>query len=258
MKKTQDLTQAESATQNSDDEELARRQKLDELTAEGNEQSKLKTELEQVLKRMREPQKAMERDLKTTMQEQKRAESNLAKANKRLKDRRDEIVRVSGSAESEAAQRAQRLQDAEVRLQDERTKVDPIKQAVSESLQAYEEMEAAVANAQDSVKQAKHRLNGVEGRIRSLQSSSSSPVAVYGQKCSEVHKLVSSCNTDAAYHASSHVFNTSSFCFCRCRKPRERNFSKDQSWVRLAPISRLPLGKKSLPNLRSRLLVEVF
>jgi chromosome segregation ATPase len=184
------LTQAEEAAQGPDDEEVVKRNKLDELSREAQEQSQMKKELEQDVKRATEPLKAVQRQLKFLKKEQASAAESLRRANKRLQAKRDEIVARAGSAESEEARRTLKLKEAEDNLAAAKESHAELKQAVSDAYRAYEELEPHVEQAKQNCRGAKGRLNAVESRIASLQSSSNNSLAMFGQKCTQVKQSV--------------------------------------------------------------------
>jgi chromosome segregation ATPase len=233
-KKKEELTQAELASQGPDDEELAKRTKLEELTREAQEQSRMKHDLEADVKRATEPQKALERKLKFLNKEMKGAEVNLRSASKRLQDKREEILARAGSAQSEEARRTQRLKEAEDNQASARQKYDENKQAVTDALREYEQLEPHVEQAKQNCNAAKNRLNAVEYRIRDLGNSNSSSVAMFGQKCASVKKNVRI--RRLVFLLGDHHPYTSSLCTMnRWTNLVEMDVSKDLFLVPLEP-----------------------
>ena len=96
-KKLQELTQAEEASNTQDDEEIGKRNRLDELTQEAGEESTRKQNLEVELKQAMEPYRALERQLKFWRKEQSSAEKSLQNAYAALEEKRQEIVERAGS-----------------------------------------------------------------------------------------------------------------------------------------------------------------
>ena len=185
------LSQAEEAANAPDDEFDLKREKCDDLAREADQQSQLKKELEQELKRAIEPQKHLKQDLKYLKKEMNNANSSLRRTTDRLQKKRDEILARVGSAESEEAQRTQRIRDAEEQLASKKAKGVEIKQAVSDALRAYEEIEPHVMQAKQNCDDIKRRLQAVEHKANGLRNSSGSQLAVFGKHCEEVKKRVS-------------------------------------------------------------------
>ena len=128
--------------------------------------------------------------MKNFKKETASAARNLEAAKQALEKKRQEIEERAGSAESEEAQRIQRLQEAESRLASAQEARSQLKQDVNDTRLAYEEMEPAVEQAKHESESAARQLKGVQGKIRDFQSSNSNSLAVFGQKCAEVKKLV--------------------------------------------------------------------
>ena len=184
------MTQAEQASQGQDDEEENKRNKLENLTREAKDQADMKKELEQELKLTKEPLKALKREKQFIDKEKATASSSLRKAVQRLKEKRDEIVARAGSAESEEARRALKLKELAERIEAANKKKAELKQAVTDSRRAYDELEPHVTQAKQNCDGAKNRLHAIESRIGSLQSSSSNSVAIFGSKCPKVKQSV--------------------------------------------------------------------
>lgn len=150
----------------------------------------MKHQVEQEYKRAREPLKSMERNLKHLQKEKASAERTLKNANQRLDEKRQEIATRAGSAESEAAKRNQRLQEAEAKLAEMKEKYDRSKQDTNDWRQAYEELEPHVLQAKANVKDTTAKLRAIESRITSLESSSGNSLAIFGQRCAQLKKVV--------------------------------------------------------------------
>ena len=138
-----------------------------------------------------EPQKALQRKLKTLKKEEKAADDGLRQAKAVLQEKRQEIMERAGSAESEQAQRTKEINDLEEQLNAATEKKSELKQAVTDCLQAYEEIEPHVQQAQHNLSAAERRLHAIQSRIRELESSNSSSLAMFGQRCGQVKKSVS-------------------------------------------------------------------
>lgn len=189
-KRQEELTQAEASTQEGDAEEIALRNKVEELTKECGEQADRKREAEQELKRAAEPLKGMKRNLKNLMAEKGGAIRALSSARQRLEEKRREIIARAGSAESEAARRNQKIEGLEHKIQEAKEKYDQTKQDLTDLHRATEELSPHVEQARNNVAEAKRKLNAVEGTIGSLQSSSGSPLAVFGQRCGQLKQAI--------------------------------------------------------------------
>lgn len=189
-KKKQELTETEAASQEGDDVDNERRQRLEDLAKEAEESSALKQSLEQDLKRAAEPHKALERQLKLLKKEEEKADRSLVLAKQRLQNKRAENAAKAGSAESEQAKRNERLQGAEEKLATAKARHNELKQAVTNALEDYERVEPNVIDARHNVSQIENKLNGIKSKIQSLQSSSGNSFDVFGQRCAKVKRLV--------------------------------------------------------------------
>lgn len=189
-KKMQELTQAEEAANSPDDEQKTKQEKVDELIDEARDQSNKKVDLEVKLRQASEPQKALQRQLKAVKKETLAAMQNLESAKQALEKKRQEIETRAGSAESEEAQRIRRLNDAEAKLAAEQESRTHLKQEIKDIQLSYEELEPSVEHAQNQAKSAEIHLNRLQDKIRDFQSSNSNSLAVFGQKCAQVKRMV--------------------------------------------------------------------
>jgi chromosome segregation ATPase len=190
-KKQLELSQAEEALTGPEDEEGAKRAKLDELIEEAQEQTTIKHNLEVELKGANEPQKGLLRQVQRLGKDQKEASQSLQNANGRLEEKRQQILEKAGSAESEASRRAAKLKAAEEEFAAAREKNDQLKQDVNDSFRAYEELEPYVDQAKQNVSAAGAKVEAVKHRIRDLESSAGGSLAMFGQRCQKVKQLVS-------------------------------------------------------------------
>eukprot|EP00536_Pseudo-nitzschia_multiseries_P000717 jgi/Psemu1/249877/estExt_Genewise1Plus.C_90057 len=189
-RKREELTQAEAATQDADDPNDERRKQLDTLSEEADQMAARKKQLEQELKKATEPHKAWKRQFKLLVKEEQNANRGLLEANQRLQAKRDEISANAGSAESDQARRIQRLQAAENELAEKKSRHDEIKQAITNALNAYENIESDVDGARRMVSQLEDQLRGIDGKIRSMESSSGNSLDMFGQNCAKVKRMV--------------------------------------------------------------------
>ena len=190
-KKLKELTQAEEAANTQDDEEIGKRNRLDELTQEAGEESTRKQSLEVELKRAMEPYKALERQLKFLKKEQSSADKSLQNAHKALEEKRQEIVERAGSAESEEAQRTQRLKEVEAQMAELREKQKRIQGEIELAYQNYYELESQVLQAKDESESAERRYGNIQKRIKDIQASKNDSLSNFGPKCALVRKWVS-------------------------------------------------------------------
>jgi chromosome segregation ATPase len=189
-KKKEELTQAEEEAMAPNEVEPAKRSKLHALTNEAQEQSRIKQDLEVDLKRALAPQKDAERSMQLLQKAQKEAKNQLRQASERLQQRREEIIEKEGPAESEAAMRTQRLQEAEAEYEAAQAKREGLKQGTADSYRKYEELEPDVEQAKENCKVVQTRLNAAEQELRGLRSSTGNSLAMFGQRCSKVKQSV--------------------------------------------------------------------
>ena len=190
QKKREELTQAEEASQQGNQGETERRNALDELSKEAEESSERKKTLEKDVKKANEPFKSLQRQLKQLKKEEKGAEKDLLNANKALQKKRDEIAARAGSAEAEQAQRNKVLSEAEKRRDGAKAMNSELKQAVTDAYNDYENLQGQVAEAKGNVSRVENQMSAVKGRIQHMQSSSGNSLAVFGQRCQDVKRIV--------------------------------------------------------------------
>jgi chromosome segregation ATPase len=190
-KKQQEITVAEEAASSPNDDEGIKRDAMETLVHEAQEQAVLKRNLEGDLKMVLLPQKTLERQLHNLKRQQTTAEQELRQAKQRLQEVRDQILGLSGSAESDEARRAAALRKTEEELAAAREKVNGMKQAVSNALREYEEKEPHVQDAKSKVEQITRQFHGANNTIKELESSSDDSLAVFGYRVSKVHQIVS-------------------------------------------------------------------
>ena len=189
-KKQKELTQAEAASQDADNPNDECRDRLDELSNEADKMSLRKRELEVELKNLTEPRSRFKSQFKVLCKEEKQSDRYLLEMNQRLQGKRDEIVKKAGSAESEQAQRNERLRDAEERLAERKIRNDELKQSTTDLLQSYEKVEPEVQGARQNVSQLEYQVRGIDSKIRGMESSSGNSLDVFGHRCNKVKQLV--------------------------------------------------------------------
>lgn len=192
--KLQELTQAEEEASgaNDENEEKRIREKMEELKVEAESQAKLKRDLEAEVKLAQNPVKQMQRQLKKIEGEKKSANQNLARAKKRLKETREEIMSKAGSAESEEARRTAQLNETEEALTRAKAETDQRNEAVSVAYRDYEEHEPEFDQSKQVAASKAKQCYAVKSKLRDLTASASNdPAAMFGNKCSQMFKLVS-------------------------------------------------------------------
>jgi chromosome segregation ATPase len=188
-KRQKELAEAEAAsTQNGDTED--KREKIDELLAECQNQLALKRDLEEELKAAYLPYKNAERQLAQLKKRQNAAAKMLATAKQRLQAARDEIMANADSAESEEARRTESLRRTEEDLAAARQETASLKQEMSNWLRKYEELEPHVLDATSKCDSLKQKLHGVESTIDRLNSSAGDSLEILGPRVAKVAKLV--------------------------------------------------------------------
>ena len=189
-----ELTQAEEEASgaNDSDEEKRIRERREELTKEADSQATLKRDLEESLKEALRPVKTLEREIKAVEKQKKTADKSVLRAKQRLKEARDEILTKAGSAESEEARRTVQLNETEEALAQEKAACDGMQQKVADSYRKWEEGEPEEEQAKETAHTKQKHFDQIQRKLRDLQASSANDsVAIFGQACSKMHKLVS-------------------------------------------------------------------
>ena len=192
--KEQELTQLEEEASGASDsgEEKKIRQKRDELTVEAEAQSKLIRDLVAEAKLARKPLKQAQQNLKKLEGDKKSASQALNRAQKRLKEAREEMMRKVGNAEKDAARRTAQLQETDEALNLAKSETDKVREAIAVAYRAYEEQEPAFHQAKQIAEQKTRQVYAVKSKLRELTSSESNdPAAIFGRKCSDMAKRVS-------------------------------------------------------------------
>jgi len=208
-KKQEELSQVEEAANGGDSEGDKKNQRIQELTAEAEEQSSLKRELEAELKRVLVPHKTTERQLAHLQKQQKDAENQLKVVRQRLQEARDQILAQAGSAQSEEACRTALLKSTEEELAEARAKVNELREAVSVALRSYEELEPHVHDAKGNTERVGRQYDNVKSRIKELNASGDDSQAIFGQRVPKVCRLVSSAQQNGSVcppYSFSHCF----------------------------------------------------
>lgn len=170
------------------DEEAKRRQVMDDLIQEVQLQTVNKQQLESQFKKEVVPVKQLEKERQLLRNVQEEIKQQLCRSKDRLNDMR---VQISARGGSEEAQRLQTLNVAEMELQQLKLENPEMKQAVSTSLRAYEELTPHVRDASMKVDSIQRQLGGVASRIRDLEVSSADSLTVLGPNVKKVYDMVS-------------------------------------------------------------------
>ena len=198
-KKQEELTQAEQEEEaannggGGDPQGDERTRRIRELTAEVGEQEDRKRDLEAQLAALNGPYKGQQRDYKRLTRTLEQATAQVQAAQQRLHQARQERLAAAGSAASEEKRRNEELQESEAQLAVCKQQAQPLKQAVSNALRTYEELEPQVHEAKAGVQKVQRQLQGASSTLSELENSSNSSdnsMAVFGPRTSKVHSMV--------------------------------------------------------------------
>ena len=188
QRRQQDLTQVESLTNGPDEERQAKNERLEHLTEESLQAAETKRNLEAELKRAQAPVRAKERDIASIHREQTIAERNLQNAKRALQEEREKFLAASG--QSDEAERAATLKQAEEEQEQLQEKIQQWKQSCTINQRKYEEMEPSIDQAKSQGDSIKTQLGGIDSKLRQLQSSEADSLSMFGRSCANVDKLV--------------------------------------------------------------------
>ncbi len=185
------MVNLESKLNVTDDEEIALKNRLDELNEEAGLATETKMKLEQDLKIAENPIKAKERDMKILRTEIKTSQKKLKSARRRLEQARQDIMESQGNAAEEERTRTRKIAETESDLARAKERVGPLKEQVRQFLREYEELEDPKRNAMDAHNGTERQLNAVQNKIRSLQSGAggNNTLALFGPKCSSMYQV---------------------------------------------------------------------
>jgi structural maintenance of chromosomes protein 6 len=172
------------------DELQSKRERIESLLAEAQEQSEARKKLEEDLKEANQPYKNADRELSALKRHIESAKKQHKAAKQKLKEKRDEIIQRESSAESEAARRTIQLQKAEERKSHIEATIDELKEETSKWYNAYEEAEGPTKHAKAEVNEINGKLNRIRSNIQSLKNSSGNSLAVYGRNVPRVAEMV--------------------------------------------------------------------
>lgn len=177
----------EFSQESTTDEETKRRQLMEELVREAQVQTEKKGQLEVQYRQQIIPVKQLEKERQLLRKDRKDIEQQLVRAQHRLNEMRKQISARGGSEEAE---RLKSLSDAEMELHQLKKENPEIKQSVSTSLRAYEELTPHVRDASGKVDSIQRQLGGVAGRIRDLEASSADSLSMLGPNVKKVYEMI--------------------------------------------------------------------
>jgi len=192
-KRRVELANYEAKLNVTDDEEIALKNQLEDLTEEARLATEAKRKLEQDLKIAENPIKAKERDIKILRTEIKTAEKKLKSARRRLDQARQDIIENQGNAAEEERTRTRKIAETESDLARAKERVASVKEQVRKFLREYEDLEDPRRNANEAQNGTERQLNAVQQKIRSLQSEAgggNNTLAMFGPKCKPMYDLV--------------------------------------------------------------------
>lgn len=191
VKHQQEVDEATAALDQYNTTEAHLQEQLNQLTQEAQEAAATKQELENQIRQQLAPIRNHQQQLNSVKLEYNAAERRLASARKHLQDARDQIMQLSGSAQSDEARRTARIREAEAELAEQRTELEERKRNLQEYHDEYEETEPHVEQAKNNWSGAMAQLHAVTKRVNDLTASEENSMAVFEQKCVAVHSMVS-------------------------------------------------------------------
>jgi chromosome segregation ATPase len=163
---------------------------MDKLSKESEVAADGKRDLDQQLTLAKKPIKDFTNRIKANAREQKDAQKSLKVAKFNLKEARDQIEQLAGSAESDAARRTKRIIEAEEERDTLKSTTDETKKNVAVYLNQYEELEPHVEEAHTMTQAAESQMSAVNRRLQELERSAQNSIAIFGQKCVTIHQKV--------------------------------------------------------------------
>lgn len=204
VKRREELAKAESTATSDSNEEEELDQKMKEFTAEADEASETLIKQETKLKNAKQPLKQHMRSLQTFGKEKTAAKRRLKSAKDELKKIQDEIVRKAGSAKSEETRRIQKKMEAEEELSKWKEGEDERNRAIHEAFKQYEEKELPEQSSKEDLNSARRQINAVQGKLQGLKSSEGNSMAMFGNKCVNMHQKVEKALRDRRFHGPVH------------------------------------------------------
>lgn len=181
---------AEEAKVVDDEEKDELEKKLGELTAEAHEATNAKQELVRERQTLLAPKKKHEQEIKRKQQEVRNSKRKVDLAKRELQNKRDEIMRIQGSANDEEAQRQARMKKAEEDMELAKRTVEEATVEVNHSLAKYDEGKTRESALEQQVNSCKAQCSAVNSKIRDLQASQGNSLAVFGNKCESMSAAI--------------------------------------------------------------------
>lgn len=172
------------------EEEIALKNELNALMEEASEAKEKHAELSRALKVAEAPKKQKERELKHVQGEVATALRHLKNAERELENYRQDIIRKTGSAQSEEAKRASRMKEAEENMAKLKENIELWTKDIDGSVRMYEEKEPRESALKSQVESINKQIYAVKSKVQSLQNSEGSSMAMFGPKTIEVFRMV--------------------------------------------------------------------
>ncbi|KAL3792589.1 hypothetical protein HJC23_005559 [Cyclotella cryptica] len=192
-KRQGELREAEDAVNVTDDEEIAAKNRLQELIVESTDAANYKIQLEQELKRATQPLKQKEREHQIIEKELASAKKRLKSAQFRLEKARKEVIESAGNAAEEERVRTRKIAQLESDIAHGKPKLDPLKERIADELRRYQEMEPEEGQKKEVREATERQLHAVQRKVKDLQNEAGGgdkSLAVFGPKCKAMHELV--------------------------------------------------------------------
>ena len=178
------------AAADAEEEEEKLKENLDALSDEATKAAAVKKDVDEKLRLAYEPIRKNNRLVASFQREILAAKRTHKSAMKALQEARDEIIRAAGSAETEEAKRVSKLKETEEKLSAAKASLESKKKNIASLLSRYEELEPRVEEAKGSTQNTAAQKNIVMRKLKEMQSSSGSSMAVFGQMCVYMYRKV--------------------------------------------------------------------
>ena len=185
----QKLDKEMGQTFDTDQEELLNTQ-LQELTAEATEAKGNKVELMKELKEALLPKKRQEHAIKNIEKQTTIAKRGIRNAEQALKEKRDEIMKIQGSAGEDEGRRAAKTAASEKKIAEAKLKLEESRKGAEEYLNKYEGGKRGLKSLEDQVREVSNQCHGIQNQVRELQSQGDNSLRMFGPKCEAVLQRV--------------------------------------------------------------------
>jgi len=126
--------------------------------------------------------KKLERELASNKKEIQQARRRLKTAQVNLQEAIFEIMKRSGSAQSEEAKRTETLNQAEQDLRKAKYSIDQQKEDINVAYQKYEGLEPVQDQAKSNCENITRQYYAIKKKFSDLNSSKGNSLAIFGQK----------------------------------------------------------------------------